>query len=117
VDDSLTVRMDLKEAFASAGFDPTLCNDLACARAQLSRRRFSLVVLDVLLPDGDGIDLLGELKLDPVHGATPVVMLSTEAEVRHRIRGLRTGADDYVGKPYDPGRARQRAEARAGPRR
>jgi PAS domain S-box-containing protein len=94
--------MDLKEAFASAGFDPTLCDDLACARAQLSRRRFSLVVLDVLLPDGDGIDLLGELKLDPVHGATPVVMLSTEAEVRHRIRGLRTGADDYVGKPYDP---------------
>ncbi|HET7755251.1 MAG TPA: response regulator [Anaeromyxobacteraceae bacterium] len=101
VDDSLTVRMDLKDAFAAAGFDPTLCNDLACARAELARRRFSLVVLDVLLPDGDGIDLLGEMKVDPVHGATPVVMLSTEAEVRHRIRGLRTGADDYVGKPYD----------------
>jgi PAS domain S-box-containing protein len=102
VDDSLTVRKDLEDAFASAGFAPTLCDDLACARAQLARRRFALVVLDVLLPDGDGIDLLGELKLDPVHGATPVVMLSTEAEVRHRIRGLRTGADDYVGKPYDP---------------
>jgi PAS domain S-box-containing protein len=101
VDDSLTVRMDLKEAFAAAGFEPTLCDDLACARAELASRRFSLVVLDVLLPDGDGVDLLGELKGDPVHGATPVVMLSTEAEVHHRVRGLRTGADDYVGKPYE----------------
>jgi PAS domain S-box-containing protein len=102
VDDSLTVRMDLKDAFAAAGFQPTLCGDLSCARGELAKSRFALVVLDVLLPDGDGVEFLGELKIDPVHAGTPVVMLSTEAEVRHRVRGLRTGADDYVGKPYDP---------------
>jgi PAS domain S-box-containing protein len=101
VDDSLTVRMDLEEAFAGAGFEPTLCPDLACARETLARRRFGLVVLDVLLPDGDGLELLAELKHAPEHAGTPVVLLSTEAEVQHRVRGLQTGADEYVGKPYD----------------
>jgi PAS domain S-box-containing protein len=102
VDDSLTVRMDLEEAFAGAGFEPTLAADLASAREMLARRRFALVVLDVLLPDGDGLALLAELKRSPEHAQTPVVLLSTEAEVQHRVRGLQTGADEYVGKPYDP---------------
>lgn len=101
VDDSLTVRMDLEEAFAEAGFRLTLRADLAGARAALEAERFDLVVLDVLLPDGDGVDLLAEMRRSPLHASTPVVLLSTEAEVRHRIRGLRTGADEYVGKPYD----------------
>jgi PAS domain S-box-containing protein len=101
VDDSLTVRMDLQEAFASAGFAPTPCADVATARQALARDRFELVVLDVLLPDGDGLDLLSEIKRSPRHAGTPVVLLSTEAEVQDRIRGLHTGADEYVGKPYD----------------
>ena len=95
------VRMDLAEAFSAAGFQPDLSVDLAAARRALSAARFALVVLDVLLPDGDGLELLAELKCSPVHGATPVVLLSTEVEVQHRIKGLQTGADEYVGKPYD----------------
>jgi two-component system NtrC family sensor kinase len=121
VDDSLTVRMDLDEAFAAAGFQPTLCADAAAARAALASRRFSLAVLDVVLPDGDGLEILVEMKSSPEHAGTPVVLLSSEAEVRDRVRGLRTGADDYVGKPYDAShvvaRARelvQRGEARDG---
>jgi PAS domain S-box-containing protein len=101
VDDSLTVRMDLEEAFTASGFEPVLAADLAEARRLLAGERFALAVLDVLLPDGDGLELLAELKRAPAHAATPVVLLSTEAEVEHRVRGLRTGADEYVGKPYD----------------
>ena len=101
VDDSLTVRMDLDEAFVGAGFEAVLAADLASARRALAERTFALVVLDVLLPDGDGLELLAELKRAPQHAATPVVLLSTEAEVQHRVRGLQTGADEYVGKPYD----------------
>jgi PAS domain S-box-containing protein len=100
VDDSLTVRMDLEEAFASAGFDPTPCADMASARAALDTRPFELVVLDVLLPDGDGLELLSDIKRQRTPGPA-VVLLSTEAEVKDRIRGLNTGADEYVGKPYD----------------
>ncbi len=113
VDDSLTVRMDLRDTFASAGFATATCETLAAARAALAAQSFSLVVLDVLLPDGNGIDLLREIKGMPAP-AIPVMLLSTEAEVRDRVRGLQTGADDYVGKPYDGGYVLARARQLAG---
>ena len=101
VDDSLTVRMDLEEAFTEAGFAPVLCADLAAARQALAREPVALAVLDVLLPDGDGIELLGEIRANPATAPTPVLLLSTEADVRDRVRGLVVGADGYLGKPYD----------------
>ncbi|HWJ34833.1 MAG TPA: response regulator [Steroidobacteraceae bacterium] len=101
VDDSLTVRMDLGEAFESAGIATTLCATMTEARAAILTESFALIVLDVLLPDGDGIDLLREIRSMPDTGSTIVMLLSTEAEVHDRIRGLKTGADEYVGKPYD----------------
>src|SRR6202035_9486 len=55
------------------------------------------------LPDGDGIQLLKEIRATPSAAGTAVMLLSTESEIRDRIRGLTTGADEYVGKPYDPG--------------
>jgi two-component system, NtrC family, sensor kinase len=103
VDDSLTVRMDLVEAFAGAGYHAVPCATAGEARAKLAAGSVSAVVLDVLLPDGDGVDVLREVRATPATAGTVVVMLSTEAEVSDRIRGLRTGADEYVGKPYDTG--------------
>jgi DNA-binding response OmpR family regulator len=102
VDDSLTVRMNLTETLTAAGFDTTACASLSEARAALSSMRFVLVVLDILLPDGDGIDLLKEIRDTAENALTPVMLLSTESEVRDRIRGLSTGADEFIGKPYDP---------------
>ena len=102
VDDSLTVRMDLKESLEAAGFSTTVVASLAEARQAISQTAFSLVVLDVLLPDGDGVDFLKELKSAPATSTLPVLLLSSEAEVRDRVRGLTTGADGYMGKPYDP---------------
>ena len=101
VDDSLTVRMDLEEAFAAADFDIRLCAAATTARRALRERRFDLVVLDVLLPDGGGLELLRELRQDPATAELPILLLSSEVEVSDRIRGLQTGASDYVGKPYD----------------
>lgn len=100
VDDSLTVRMDLQQIFGSVGFSIVTCETLAEARKALAEQQFALVVLDVLLPDGDGVDLLRELKSAPPTAKTPVILLTTEAEVHDRIRGLKTGADEYAGKPY-----------------
>jgi two-component system, NtrC family, sensor kinase len=101
VDDSLTVRMDLSEAFRAAGFQAIACSNAAEARSALAAEPISAIVLDVILPDGDGIEILRELRSNTATGKLPVLLLSTEAEVRDRIRGLETGADDYVGKPYD----------------
>jgi two-component system, NtrC family, sensor kinase len=116
VDDSLTVRMDLVEAFEAAGFQATACSTASEARAAFARGGASVVVLDVLLPDGDGVELLGELRASPLGASVAVLMLSSEAEVKDRVRGLRMGADDYVGKPYDTGyvvaKARELVRAR-----
>ena len=101
IDDSLTVRMDLGEAFESAGFAVRLCSSAGEARDALSIRPFSLIILDVLLPDVDGVEFLREIKNTAAMAMIPVMLLSSEAEVRDRIRGLTTGADEYVGKPYD----------------
>jgi two-component system NtrC family sensor kinase len=103
VDDSLTVRMDLAEAFEAAGLRALPCASLGEARAALELERPSAVILDVVLPDGDGVSFLHELRSRPDTATAPVLMLSSEAEVGDRIRGLRTGADEYVGKPYDTG--------------
>jgi CheY-like chemotaxis protein len=103
IDDSLTVRMDLKTAFESSGYSCAVAASLTEGRAALSECRFSLIVLDVQLPDGDGVEFLAELKAAADTRAIPVILLSLEADVRARVRGLTTGADEYVGKPYEKG--------------
>jgi two-component system NtrC family sensor kinase len=116
VDDSLTIRMDLTMAFEAAGIDTCACSSIREAREALAREQFPLVVLDMLLPDGEGIDLLPELR-DERHPRAWVVMLSTEAELRDRMRGMSSGADEYLAKPYDVeylvGRARELVRGRA----
>lgn len=103
VDDSLTVRMNLTELLTGAGLATVACESIAEAKAALAKEQFSLVILDILLPDGDGVELLREIRATPDSAGTPVMLLSTETEVRNRVRGLTTGADEYVGKPYDAG--------------
>jgi DNA-binding response OmpR family regulator len=110
VDDSLTVRMDLAEAFEVVGFSVMPCADIATARDALSRVPIGLVVLDVVLPDGDGVEFLKEIRAAAPLAQIPILMLSSEAEVKDRIRGLKTGATEYVGKPYDTGYVVARAQ-------
>ena len=109
VDDSLTVRMDIGEALQAAGFETVLCADLRSARDALAREGFVLVVLDILLPDGDGLDFLKELRSSPATAPIPVMLLSTASEVLNRVRGLGEGAEEYVGRPYDLGQVVARA--------
>ena len=110
VDDSLTVRMALTETLEAAGFSCVSCSDGASARKALAETDFLLAILDVMLPDDDGVELLTLIRQTPRTSRMAVILLSNESEVRDRIRGLTAGADDYVGKPYDAaylvGRAR-----------
>jgi DNA-binding response OmpR family regulator len=110
VDDSLTVRMDLAEAFEAAGIPPLLCSSIREAREAFAAHVIGVVILDVLLPDGDGVEFLREIRAAPATCKVPVLLLSSEADVKDRVRGLWTGANDYVGKPYDAGYVVARAQ-------
>lgn len=76
--------------------DVTTCGD---AETALTAAAFDAVVLDVMLPDGSGIDLLQRLR--GRGNQTPVILLTALDETHDRIRGLDSGADDYLGKPFD----------------
>jgi two-component system NtrC family sensor kinase len=120
VDDSLTVRMDLAQAFDAAGFRTIPCGSAGEARVALAGQAMSAVILDVQLPDGDGLSLVQEVRASPAGAQAAILVLSSAAEVQHRLHGLRTGADEFVGKPYDVGyvvaRARELVRARGGAR-
>ena len=103
VDDSLTVRMDLGEALQSEGFDTVLCACLRSAKEALAGQVAALLVLDILLPDGDGLDFLKELRNAPATAQMPVLLLSTTAEVKNRVQTMDAGAVVFIGKPYDLG--------------
>jgi len=103
--------MDIGEVLQSAGFDTVLCADLRSAREALALEGSVLIVLDILLPDGDGLDFLEELRSSPATVQIPVLLLSTEADAKNSVRGMGAGADEYIGKPYDLGSLVARARA------
>ena len=73
---------------------------LAKARETLSGDRFDLLILDVNLPDGSGLDLLRQVRAEG--DVTPVILLTAKSEDTDKILGLNVGADDYVTKPFNP---------------
>jgi len=77
VDDSLTVRMDLKVALENVGFSMVLASSISEAKMVLKQHDIALIVLDVLLPDGDGIEFLNEIKGSSSTSHLPVMLLST----------------------------------------
>lgn len=108
VDDSLTVRMDLRHALSSKNFAVTACGTLTTARQVLKSRGCDLAVLDLMLPDGSGTDLLREMKSDPELRHIPVIVVSLAA-AEEGTEGAE-GAEACFGKPYDAARIVRLAE-------
>lgn len=99
VEDDATLGDGLSVGLRLAGFTPDLVTTCADARAALETDDFGAMVLDVMLPDGSGRDLLASLRGEGID--LPVLMLSALDQVSDRITGLDAGADDYLGKPFD----------------
>ncbi len=114
VEDDPVLADGLKAGLRLAGATVDALENCADARAALEVAQFDAIVLDVMLPDGSGLDLLKELRAGG--DRTPVLLLTALDDVTNRINGLDTGADDYLGKPFDLGElaARIRAIARRG---
>ncbi len=100
IDDDCELCELLSRWLAQEGFEVEVCHDGESARRTLARITPAAVVLDVMLPDGSGLDLLRRLRSD--HPELPVLMLSARGEPLDRILGLELGADDYLAKPCDP---------------
>ncbi|WP_298208499.1 response regulator [Acidovorax sp.] len=81
------------------------------ARQQMQSQRFDLLVLDVGLPDGSGLDLLRDLRQAAPTATLPVLMLSAHGEEIDRVLGLELGADDYLTKPFSPRELAARVKA------
>ncbi len=102
VDDEADALEVLAYKLRAAGFDPVLAEDGATALAKVRSERPALVVLDLMLPEIDGLDVCRMLRRDPATATLPIIMLTAKASETDRIVGLEIGADDYVTKPFSP---------------
>ncbi len=84
------------------GFEVTTAPALASGRQQLRQGDFDALVLDLMLPDGDGLDFTRELRSEARTRRLPLLMLTARGEPMDRIVGLEIGADDYLAKPFEP---------------
>ena len=109
VEDDRETRQLVGRALAEADYQVTSVGGAGAARSALAESVFSAVILDVRLPDSDGITLCREWR---EHGVRiPILMLTARTDVASRVEGLTAGADDYLGKPFALAELRARLAA------
>jgi two-component system, OmpR family, phosphate regulon response regulator OmpR len=99
VDDDQRIREKLAQYLLQNGFRVSTAGDAATARATMAGLVFDMVILDVMMPGENGIELARDLKST---SNVPICMLTARAEPEERIQGLEVGVDDYIAKPFEP---------------
>lgn len=99
-EDDITTLLDF--SLRKAGFAVTCVKNLSEARAQVKKALPDVVVLDWMLPDGEGIAWLNTVRADARTARLPVLMLTARAQEIDKLKGLELGADDYITKPFSP---------------
>ena len=99
VDDDKRLRELLKDYLSEKKFDVYLCEDFIEAKEILNIFFFDLVILDRMMPSGDGINLVEFIKKN---SNSPIIILTAMGEDQNKIQGLKIGADDYLAKPFEP---------------
>jgi len=102
VDDDARLASMVSDYLRQSGFDVEIAGSLALGRARLAADTFDALVLDLMLPDGNGLDLCRELRAESRTRHLPLLMLTARGEPMDRIVGLELGADDYLPKPFEP---------------
>jgi DNA-binding response OmpR family regulator len=102
IDDDARLSAMVGDYLRGHGFEIDCAGSLAAGRARLRQQRYDALLLDLMLPDGDGLDLTRELRADPLLQRLPLLMLTARGEPTDRIVGLELGADDYLPKPFEP---------------
>lgn len=102
LEDEPAIASAIAFALQREGYELIHCLLVRDARREIAAARFDLAVLDVGLPDGNGLDLCRDLRADAQTESLPILMLSARTEELDRVLGLELGADDYVAKPFSP---------------
>jgi DNA-binding response OmpR family regulator len=109
VEDEPGIALGLEDDLRLEGWDVELVSDGAAASRRAREQEFDLILLDVMLPTKDGLDVCRELRRAGLR--TPIIMLTAKAQEAEKILGLDLGADDYVTKPFSPKELRARIRA------
>jgi len=99
VDDDDRIRELVKEYLVGNNFLVTTAKDASDAKKRLQIVKFDILVLDIMMPGESGLSLTKEIKKN---NPTPIILLTAKGETHDRIEGLELGADDYLGKPFEP---------------
>ena len=99
VDDDNRIRDLLKEYLNESNYIVSTAIDAENAKIKIKQFKFDLIVLDVMMPGQNGYELTKEIKKKE---NIPIILLTAKGEVENRIKGLELGADDYIGKPFEP---------------
>ena len=102
IEDDARLAGMVQDYLGQAGFAVDHAPSVARARTALASARHDLVLMDVMLPDGDGLALTSELRQNPRLRGLPILMLTARGGPADRILGLEIGADDYLPKPFEP---------------
>ena len=99
VDDDDRIRDLVKQYLEEKGFLITTANNAEDAKKKVEIIKFDLLILDIMMPGESGLDLTKNIKKN---NNTPIILLTAKGETKDRIEGLELGADDYLGKPFEP---------------
>jgi two-component system, OmpR family, phosphate regulon response regulator OmpR len=102
IDDDARLTSMVGDYLRGHGYEVDTAGSLAQGRERLRQVSYDALVLDLMLPDGDGLDLTRELRADARTRRLPLLMLTARGEPTDRIIGLEIGADDYLPKPFEP---------------
>ncbi len=102
IDDDTRLSTMVGDYLRAGGYEVDTAGSLAAGRDRLGQRSYDALVLDLMLPDGDGLDLCRELRANARTRQLPLLMLTARGEPMDRIVGLELGADDYLPKPFEP---------------
>jgi two-component system phosphate regulon response regulator PhoB len=101
VEDQPMVSQMLKMVLQSKGYESIIANDFLSAQQHLEEESFELVLLDLNLPNGNGLDLLKQARTT-LELNTPIIILSALKQEMNVLSGLKLGANDYITKPFSP---------------
>ena len=102
IDDDIRLTAMVGDYLRANGYEVDSAGSLAAGRDRLRAGPYDALVLDLMLPDGDGLDLTRELRADARLRRLPLLMLTARGEPLDRVLGLELGADDYLAKPFEP---------------